>query len=82
MSQKSTFSKVIWGLVAGGLILPIAISVILALGALIGAMGDLAGAVALRYVALGCGIVWIIVLISLLLAQAVRSLGEGEEPDK
>jgi hypothetical protein len=59
------------------MVLPIAITVILAVSALLAAMNDTAGAMVLRYVALGCGILWIVNLVCLVLAQSLNSLGEG-----
>ncbi len=71
-----------WGrllLVGGALLLPIAICVVLALSSLLGAMNDTRGGEALRYVALGGGILWVIDLICLLLVQGVNSLIDRDD---
>jgi hypothetical protein len=58
--------------------------VTLGLGELLEAMGD-QGAVSsvLKYIALGCGVLFVVDLISLILAQAVNSLAETDDsPDE
>lgn len=82
MSRKPVSSKAMLGLIAGGLVLPVVICVILALAALLAAMGDSAGAVVLRYVAMGAGIAWSIVLVCLVLVQGLNALVDRDDPDK
>ena len=50
--------------------LPIGICLILAVASLLSAMGDAVGGGAMRWVALGCGIIWCVDLILLVLALA------------
>ena len=69
-------------LIAGGLVLPVVISVILALAALLAAMSDTVGAAVLRYVAMGTGVVWSIVLVCLVLVQGLNSLADRDDTDK
>jgi hypothetical protein len=76
MPRKPVSRRTFLALVAGVLVMPIAIAVVLAVSALLAAMRDAAGGMVLRYVALGCGIFWVIALICLVLAQAVNSLSE------
>ena len=82
MSRKPISAKAMFVLIAGGLVLPVAISVILALAALLAAMGDSAGAVVLRYVAMAIGIAWSIVLVCLVLVQGLNSLTDRDDSDK
>ena len=65
--------------IAGAIIVPIAICLILAVASLLSAMGDTSGGGVLRWIALGCGIVWLLDLILLILALGVNALSE---PDK
>jgi hypothetical protein len=58
------------------LVLPITISVLVAASTLLVAMGDTVGGVVLRYIALGCGIVWVVGLVCLVVLQGFRSLDE------
>jgi hypothetical protein len=43
-------------------------------------MSDKDGGVALKYIALGCGILWIVGLVSLVLLQGFHALGESAQP--
>ncbi len=82
MSFNRSFSKIVLVLVVAGLILPIAICLILGLASLLGALGDAAGSVALRYVALAGGVVWIVGIVSLVLVQAISSLSGSDKSDE
>ncbi len=64
-----------------GLLLPIAICVVLALASLLVAMNDTVGGAVLRYVALAGGVVWIVVLVSLIFVQAIHALGRSDDAD-
>jgi len=67
--------------IAGAIILPIAICLILAVAALLSAMGDATGGGALRWIGLACGIVWTLDLILLVIALGVNALSEPEKDD-
>jgi hypothetical protein len=67
-------SRAIVVLVAVALLLPIAISVLLGLAAVLAAMGDAVGALVLRYVGLAGGVVWTIALICLVLMLAISTV--------
>jgi hypothetical protein len=82
MSRKPVSTKAIVALVAAGLVLPIVISVLLALAALLAAMGDVAGGIVLRYLALAGGIGWILVLVCLLLAQGLNALTDSDQSER
>jgi hypothetical protein len=82
MHRKPVPSRIVLGLVAGTLVLPMAITVVLALAALLVAMSDSAGGLVLRYVALGCGVLWIIALVTLVLAQSLNSLSDDSPRDQ
>ena len=74
MSRDLVPRWIILLLIAGALILPIAICVILALSGLLDAMEDSKGGVALKYIALGGGILWVIDLVCLVVVQGLNSL--------
>lgn len=63
-------------------LLPIALSVISAVAALLAGMGDISGWGVLCRIALAGGILWATDLICLLLLLAVRSLSEEENKDE
>jgi hypothetical protein len=67
--------------IAGAIILPIVICLILAVASLLSAMGDAAGGGAMRWVALGCGIIWALDLILLVLALGVNALRAPDDAD-
>jgi hypothetical protein len=69
-------------LVVIALLLPIAACVVVAMSALLGSMGDPVGGTVLKWIALGLGIVWVIVLIAMLIAVAVCTLVEERETTK
>ncbi len=66
-------------LLTAACVLPVAIIVVVGAGWLLAAMGDQSGATGLNRTALVLGIVWIVDLICLLLAQAVRSLDPPDD---
>ncbi|MGD0899300.1 MAG: hypothetical protein ABR915_15795 [Thermoguttaceae bacterium] len=82
MSRKPVSPKAIVALVAAGLVLPIVISVLLALAELLAVMGDVAGGIVLRYLALAGGIGWILVLVCLLLAQGLNALTDSDKSER
>jgi len=82
MNRKPVSSKVLLGLIAAGLVLPTAICIVLGLAALLGEMRDASGAAVLGYVALGGGIVWIVVLIGLIFVLAINALARSDDPDQ
>ncbi len=54
--------------------------VTLGLGELLAALGDELGSRVVKSIALGCGVLCVVDLICLVLAQAVNSLAETDEP--
>ncbi len=64
-------------LLAAAAVLPVAVCVVLALATLLGAMGDALGAQVLVYTSWAIGTLWCVGMVTLLLALAVRSLGES-----
>ncbi|OHB86363.1 MAG: hypothetical protein A2V98_17015 [Planctomycetes bacterium RBG_16_64_12] len=66
-------------LIAAGVVLLISTLVALGLAELLAALNDQLGAKAVKYVALGCGVLFVIDLICLVLAQAVNSLDESDD---
>jgi hypothetical protein len=81
MDRPPIFRHIIALAIAGAIILPIAICLILAVASLLSAMGDMTGGGVLRWIALACGIVWILDLILLVLALAVNALVERDNSD-
>ena len=80
MSQKLVPRPVLRLLVAGILLLPITICVILAVRALLVAMDDTTGGNVLEYVAWGCGVLWVIDLVALVVVQGLGALVGSDEP--
>ncbi len=80
MNQRLVPRGVTLLLLAGMVILPIAAGVVLAVSALLVAMGDSAGGVVLKYLALGCGILWVVDLAALVLVQGLHGLSDHDEP--
>ncbi|MHC4177334.1 MAG: hypothetical protein ACYSWU_07500 [Planctomycetota bacterium] len=79
MSQRLVQPWIIRLLTAGVAVLPIAICVILAVAALLGQMGEPPEQSPLMGVALGVGILWVVDLVCLVLAQALNSLTDSDE---
>ena len=79
MSRKPVSSKVLLALIVAGLVLPMTICVVLGLASLLDAMSDFQGGKVLRYVALAGGVVWIVVLVSLIIVQAIHALGRSDD---
>ena len=63
--------------VAGLLLLPIAVVLVLATAQLLGAMQDAAGAAVLQRIALALGLIWLLGLIGLVLTLAINALDSG-----
>ena len=79
MRRKPVSSKAMLVLIASGLVLPIAISLMLAVAALLAAMGDSMGGLVLRYVALGVGIGWTILLVCLIFVLGLSALADDDD---
>ena len=73
---------IVLSLVTAALLLPIIICVIFGTAALLTAMGDIVGGVVLQRIALGCGLVWVIDLIGLVLSVAVGTLRGPDDPER
>ncbi len=61
--------------------LPVVMVVTGATAALLSSMGDLAGAKVLWYIALATGILWLVNLVLLIVAHAIRTLGKDNSTD-
>jgi hypothetical protein len=68
--------RILMSLLTAACILPVAITIVVAVGRLLGAMQDAPGALFLDRVALTLGILWAIDLVCLVLVQAIRGLEE------
>jgi hypothetical protein len=71
--------RVLFLLLAAALVLLIGGAVSLGLGQLLAALGDTAGGTVFGYVALACGALLATDLVCLVLAQALRALGEDDD---
>ena len=65
--------------VAGVLLLPIAIVLVLATAQLLAAMQDAAGAAVLQRIGLGLGLIWLLGLIGLVLTLGINALDAADE---
>lgn len=73
--------KVLIALLSAGCVLPVAITLLWAVGRLLLAMQDSTAAVVLDRVALALGLFWVLALVCLVLAQAINALGPpGDRP--
>jgi ABC-type transport system involved in multi-copper enzyme maturation permease subunit len=79
MGRRLVPLRVTRWLIAGVVVLPIATCVILAVAALLGEMGEPPERSPVKWVALAVGIVWVIDLICLVLAQGLNSLADTDE---
>jgi hypothetical protein len=80
MRQSLVSQRVLFLLVALAIVLLIGTVVIFGLAELLAALGDAAGSAVLKYVALTCAGLLATDLICLVLAQAVNSLADTDEP--
>ena len=72
--MRPELRRIVLGLLAGALFLPIAILLILTVGRLLVALEDPAGAALLERLALLLGIAWALLVVCLPLVLAVQSL--------
>ena len=80
MFSKSLQRNLILVLLLASVLLPAVVCVLVGLGWLLRAMGDAVGGIVLDRVALALGIVWILDLLTLVLALAVERLTEPCDP--
>ncbi len=79
MHQRLIPQGVLFLLVALALLFAIGFGLLMAVGRILGAMGDLGGAVVVDYMALGCGVLFVFDLILLVLVLGLRSVVEPED---
>lgn len=79
MHQRLIPQGVLLLLVAVAIMLTIGFGLLMALGRILAAMGDLGGALVLDYIALGCGVLFVFDLILLVLVLGLRSVIEPED---
>jgi hypothetical protein len=82
MRSQPVFSKALYPLLVAALLLPVTICVVVALAALLAAMRDSLGGTALRYVALGGGVLWVVDLIAIVLLQAIDALNRPDDQER
>ena len=78
MNQKPIPPRGVAVLAGAAVALPVAICVVLAVSALLGAMNDTTGGRVLIYVSWAFGVAWVIDLICLVVILAVNSLSDGD----
>lgn len=79
MRQRLIPQGVLLLLVALAIMLAIGFGLLMALGRILAAMGDLGGAMVVDYMALGCGGLFVFDLILLVLVLALRAVGDAED---
>jgi type VI protein secretion system component VasK len=79
MNRPLIPQRIVLSLVVVAVLLPIALCVVLGVGALLTQMGDTAGGTVLARIALAGGILWAVNLICLLLTLAIGSLRSPDE---
>jgi purine-cytosine permease-like protein len=79
MARKPVPRNILLLLTALGLVLPIALTVILGVAAVLTAMKDPEGSEVLRWIGLGLGLIWVVDLLSLVLAQGINSLQNEDD---
>jgi len=79
MPFHSLLRRMILGLALGAVLLPILVTVLMGLAALLSAMSDTGGAHVVGRLALAAGILWLLDLICLTIAQALLALGGPPE---
>ena len=78
MGRKLISPRILLLLTALGLVMPIAVTLILGLAALLKTMDPLGSAV-LKWIGLGLSVGWAVDLVALVLAQAINSLGHEDD---
>ena len=79
MPPSPVSSRFVLVLTAAGLILPVVVCVLVAAAALLNALGDAAGGLALVRVALAGGILWTVDLILLVLSLGIRAFTSSDD---
>ena len=79
MGQKLVPRRAILLLIAGAVILPIAVCVVSGFRPLLVAMGGPRGGDVLKYVAWGLGILWVVDVVCLVLAQGLNALTDTDD---
>ena len=80
MNQKLVPRGIAFLLLAALVVLPIAAGVVLAVSSLLAVMGDPVGGAVLEYIALACGILWVVDVAALVLIQGLHCLSDHDEP--
>ena len=82
MHHPSIPPRALATLILAGILLPITLSVVLGVAALLVQMGDAAGGAVLYRIGLAGGILWIMDLICLVLVLGINALHGPDEPDE
>ncbi len=84
MNPRPILRLVLLALIGGAVVLALVAFLLLALAVLLAAMDDLVGSAVLRYIALGCGVLWVVDLVCLVLVQGIHAISHddpSEGPD-
>jgi hypothetical protein len=79
MSQTPNFRLPIAILLAGGVVLPIALCLIFGVGAMLAAMGDSSAAIVFNAISVAVAILWVLDLITLVLLLGLHFLFGGRK---
>ena len=79
MDHKPVKRRHVLLLIVGVLLLPIVAWAIVAVAAILGAMGDSVGAVMLNRMAWGCGALWVVDLVCLVIVQGLNALADNDQ---
>ncbi len=82
MPSKLIPSPMLLKMTLFAVLLPVTAAVLMGLARLFHAMGDAVGSRILDYVALGVGVLWVLDLLSLLLAMALNSIISSAETEE
>lgn len=80
MNRRNLLPEMVFGLVAGAILLPVVVTVIWAVSAVLAGMGDTLGGAVLARVALAFGILWVIDLVGLVIVQGLAMIRDDDQP--
>jgi hypothetical protein len=81
MDRKPVPRRLLVILMAALLLLPIAAWAVVAVGGVLGLMGDSEGQILLNRLAWGCGILWMLDLVSLVVIHTIAAISDGDKPE-
>ncbi|MFZ5832786.1 MAG: hypothetical protein ACOY3P_22090 [Planctomycetota bacterium] len=79
MANRPISRPVLRSLLGIAIVAPMAVVIVVGLAALLGAMADRAGQLAMQRVGIGLGVLWVIDLVCLLVAQSINALTDSDD---